>query len=379
MSTKPAADRLNHALAALSHLTAIALLGAVIVARLYYKELGLSRDLEFDKLAVLALSAALVLLGLVARRLAPQVTLLAFTLCASGALGLMVSPWFGVDVAAAVKRAVTRVVFRPQHADIFEVDERYGYRLRPNARGRERTADYDVVYTIDEGGHRITPSPPRPRGTVVLIGDSFTFGTGVADHEVYPHVLGQDYWRDVKVVNNAAGGWGIVQAYVALTDTLAAEPLPSMIIYAMIPDDQFRSYLRSPVTVGVRQRLEFVDGSLVMMDVPPAGPPTEAPPALVEKELAMNRAMLLDMHRKCAAKGLPFAVVLLQDNGRFAPDLIYTLGERQVPVVDLTRLPYERFTHDYHPNARDHRHIAQALFDSPITQTLYAAVGKAGH
>ena len=137
----------------------------------------------------------------------------------------------------------------------------------------------------------------------------------------------------------------------------------------MIPDDQFRSHLREPVSRGVTERLEFVDGALCMKPVTEGAAPTVTP-ELVERELEMNRTLLARMNRACADRGVPFAILLLQDEGRYPPDLIYGLAHEGIPIVDLTRIKYERFPHDYHPSAADHRRIAQAVSSSRIAAMI---------
>jgi hypothetical protein len=163
---------------------------------------------------------------------------------------------------------------------------------------------------------------------------------------------------------------GMPQSYQAIADLLAKAPPPAAIVYQMIPDDIYRSYLRAPVTTGVRRRLEFVDGQFVMRDVQP-GPPPPVTPELVEREVRMASDLLLAMQALCARQRVPFAVLLLQDNGSYPPDIIYALGEHQVPTVVLTRLLYERFTHDYHPNAANHRRIAAGIASSKIRDMVY--------
>jgi len=80
------------------------------------------------------------------------------------------------------------------------------------------------------------------------------------------------------------------------------------------------------------------------------------------------------MHRTCEQHHVPFAVLLLQDHGNYPPELAHALGEDRITIVDLTRLRYERFTHDYHPNAADHRRIANAIDASAIRHLVDAAV-----
>jgi hypothetical protein len=349
---------------------AIALLAFLIVSRLFYERFHMTREFEFDRVLLVGLTIVLLVLARLARRLDVRLllTTTAFTVTASVALAIGIVR--SVDVAGATRAAIGAVIVREHNPDIATPDERYGYVLRPNARDRGRAADFDVMYTVDADGHRVTPAPAQPRATVVFVGDSFTFGTGVEDQQTFPWLLGADYWPDVKVVNAGVGGWGMTQGYLAIEDLLGQALPPSAIVYQMIPDDIYRSYLRSPVTTGVRRRLEFVNGQFVMRDVRP-GPASPVTPELVEREIRMASDLLVAMQALCDAHHVPFAVLLLADRGSYPPDISYALGEHKILTVALTRLLYERFTHDYHPNAADHRRIAAAIASSKIRDMVH--------
>ena len=351
-------------LGAVCDTSAILLLGFLIASRLFYTQFNLTRAFEFDRVLLIALAIVLLLLARAAPRLDARLLLAATMLAVSAGVAITVLILRSVDVAGVVKTGGMKLVIRQHDADIARPDERYGYVLRPNARDHQREPDYDVTYTVDAAGRRVTPSPPHPRTTIAFVGDSFTFGNGVQDTETYTSLLGSEYWRDVKVINAGVSGWGMTQAYLTIADMLASSAPPAAIVYQMIPDDIYRSYLREPVTTGVRRRLEFVDGRFVQRDVPKSTPAIT--PDLVEKEIQLARDLLISMQRACEQHHVPFAVLLLLDNGSYPPTLMETLGEHQMTVVDLTRIRYERFTHDYHPNAADHRRIAAAIASSAI-------------
>lgn len=358
-------------LAAACDTVAIAVLAFLVVSRLFYTRFHLSREFEFDRVALIVMAIGLLVFGRIGRRLNVRLMLAGTVLLVVSAFGTVALIWRSVDVATVVRQFVVRTVLRQHAPDIAVPDERYGYRLRPNARDHQREPDYDVMYTVDASGHRVTPTPDQPRTTVAFVGDSFTFGDGVEDNQTYSWLLGAEHWRDVKVINAGVSGWGVTQAYLAIGDLLDTKPAPSVFVYQMIPDDIFRSYLRTPVTTGVTRRLEFVDGRFEMRDAPKTSP--EITPALVEREVRLTTDLILGMHRMCDERHVPFAVLLLQDHGTYPPDLIHAIGEDYIPTVDLTRLRYGRFTHDYHPDAADHRRIADAIDSSAIRHLVDAA------
>jgi lysophospholipase L1-like esterase len=292
---------------------------------------------------------------------------------------MLVSPLPAIDVAFALKRAAVtldgvggRFFSHTVGGPVIMPDERYGWVLRPNARSTERMRDLTLTYTIDAAGHRVTPFPrEHPRATVVFVGDSFTFGEGVNDSEPYPAVLAARYWQDVSVVNAGVYAWGLMQMYLTVVDTLARQPLPTVIVVAIISSDLSRSYLRLPPEPGMKRRLEFVDNALVFRNVAEEQAPPPVDEELEVKELAMNRWMLGEMNRACEEKHVKLAVVLFPHEMGYPPDWIYALGAQHVPTVDLTRVPYEQLRYDSHPSGAGHRRLAEAISKSIIADMLY--------
>src|SRR6185436_856486 len=127
---------------------------------------------------------------------------------------------------------------------IWRDDARLGYSYLPLSAGRHRTSEFDVRYSIDATGCRVTPDPPHAAGVVLVLGDSFTFGHGVADGEAYPAVLGTRYWRRHKVRNCGGQGWGTGQAALVADDALAGPSPPSLVLYGWVWPDASRNYLR---------------------------------------------------------------------------------------------------------------------------------------
>ena len=316
-----------------SDVTVLLLTIFLIVSRLFYKQLGMTRSFEFDRVALLGLMAALM-----AVRFAPISTragLAAWAVLASSSLTLAVLLILNLPVADIVKNGAIAIAYGTHTpAAIFQHDERYGYLLRPNTQDIEKLPDFNVTYTVGADGHRIMPVPEHARATVVFLGDWYTFGTGVGDRETYLHVLASEFWRDVHVVNTALPGWGVTQMVLTAMDTLAGSSLPAMIVAALVRDDPYRSYLRTPVTEGVKRRLEYVDGELVMRETDRTRALPPMTPELVEQELGMNLDLIREMHQAATAKGVACAVVLFADSSSYPAKFIYGLGTSQIPTID---------------------------------------------
>jgi len=68
---------------------------------------------------------------------------------------------------------------------------------------------FDVRYTMDKDGLRITPEAnASPEATLLCFGCSFTFGYGVEDNEAWPYRVGTLSKERVKAYNFAFHAWG---------------------------------------------------------------------------------------------------------------------------------------------------------------------------
>jgi hypothetical protein len=312
---------------------------------------------------VAAIAAGLVLLRRLAPRLDARVALAGFALLASVGVALAAFSSVDIDALARIRASVLGAIGGWQEpTSIYRLDDRLGIAHVPNTRAVHRTAEFSVTYSIDADGRRVMPVPPTPVSTVAIIGDSFTFGWGVADDETYPAVLAAGEWRHRRVVNASANGWGLTQFYVTLLDLLAADSPPLEVFVSLISDDLKRSHLRPPYPPEQRRRLELVDGTLVSRTLQPGPDPAETP-QLLQQEADLARDTLLAMARACKARGVLFGVFLLDDrvSGAFPPLVVHALGAEGVPVLDLTRLAIPRHGKDLHPNVEGHRAIAEAI------------------
>ena len=360
---------------------AISVLAYLVLSRLFYLQFGVDVTFDPPRLLLIVVVSGLVALRRLATWLPPRVTLATWTtLVASGAC-LAVLPAMGIDTAGPIRTVllpiksglVTALYGFPLTPGIYRLDDRYGYVHVPNTAARAR--GFAVTYTIDADGHRAMPSPAAPRGTVVFLGDSNTFGYGVGNDDTYPYVLATKHWTDVRIVNAAVDGWGLTQFHLALTDMLAHPPYPDAVIVAMIDHDLRRSHLRPPLISGQRRRLEWVDGVFVSRPLADAPTVVRETPELLEQEAHLARTTMDAMSAAAGARNVAFGVVLL-DGDTFPPDLIYSLGRNGVAVIDLTRLRPTLLSRDSHPDAAGHRTIAAAIASSPLRSIVYGRAAE---
>ncbi len=94
-------------------------------------------------------------------------------------------------------------------------DEKLGWRAKRDLR---LVAPYTT--TTDEHGFRMHGTQVRevPQQGVVAVGDSFTWGSEVSDHETWPAQL--EAMIDLPVVNAAYGGWGVDQMMLRIEEVL---------------------------------------------------------------------------------------------------------------------------------------------------------------
>ena len=358
---------------------AAAILAWVVISRVFYSDFGYDVTFDVGRLFLIVIAIALILLRRAGVLLDPRTTLSSLVALTVTAAGLAVLPMLNVNVAGRIrslltpiKARVVAVMYRTHSPrEIYRLDDRYGYVHIPKSIDWERARGYSATYTINADGHRVMPIPAAADRTVVFLGDSFTFGLGVGDQETYPYVLAKEHWQNLRVVNAAVDGWGLTQAHLALTDMLATPPYPDAVILAIIPDDLRRSHLRPPSTAGQQRRLEWIDRQFVSRDLPSSVAFVDDTPTLLEQEAQLAYATLAAMTKAARLKGTTFAVILLDDGGRFPPGLIFALGRDGVPTLDLTRLGQTSLPYDFHPDRSGHRAIAAAIAESPLTHIAY--------
>lgn len=276
-----------------------------------------------------------------------------------------------VAVSAIALYGVWIFFFTPEGASIgiWQADERLGYAHIPLKTGRHQTDEFDVLYSIDARGCRVTPDPVKAHGTVLVLGDSFTFGHGVNDAETYPALLANT-WNSYKVRNCSGMGWGTAQAALVLDDALPEKP--SLILYAWIWPDFYRNYLRRSwletlSRYGRRNAyFDLVDGRAVFKGT--AGPENSIAddvPGLADKERNLTYALI--RHMTEATASVPFYVAILPYGAEnpITDDLVEFLKRERIKFFDLRGHPHPDharfFPKGGHPTPAWHRAVAKEI------------------
>ncbi len=262
-------------------------------------------------------------------------------------------------------------------AGIWQDDPRFGYSHIPTSSGRHKEADFNVQYTIGPNKARITPSPHQPvLGHVLFLGGSYTFGHGVDDNDNYPSILAT-YWKHWKIDNMAVAGWGTSHAYMTLQNALNGPTPPSIVIYGMIEHHLKRNYIRKhwvnqiAKVLGGHPHFELVDGQLKFMGIVNASSHLVDPPDLREKEIALTKAFLVQMQTMCRQNHVPFVVVFLDYKRPVPATVVRTMQEHDIKILDLSAIRIKGFQNDPHPNPEDHRHIADAIAASFVSDIMF--------
>jgi hypothetical protein len=291
---------------------------------------------------------------------------------------------------AGVKSDIPLTIWRVQRAlagkdegsdvlGIYAAHPRYGWSLVPGAVGRHEFVDFDVIYTIDHDGFRVTDSPSQAARVVLCLGCSFTFGHGVADDEHYPAILGRQYWTGVKVRNAGVNGWGTAQAFLFAQDYLANHEVPALVLYGWVPYHLERNYRRKSwldfLTHFGRKNpyFEIENSQLCFQGL--AGPELGLPltPALRSTEADLSARLLIGIGENVRQHGSRFVVALLPskyphpETTSLTDKIAAEVRRKGLECIDLRQCTegHNReslyFTHDPHPQPLWHERVAQSL------------------
>jgi len=331
--------------------------------------------------ACVSLGGALVLLSFLVRLIPFSLT----TFLASALYTLLIL----LPTLAAVGRdpfhALENLRLRlfPPKVGIWGFDETFGFSHIPGSQGVHTTSAYEVTYTIDDKGFRVTPTPENPKGRIVCLGCSFTFGTGVEDWECYPYFLATRYWTEYKVRNRGATAYGTAHAYLGLLEELKEEELPKLVLYGWIHLHKHRNYIRKgwvahlenpwtefeqPLNINDYRKhphFEIENDRLAFKGVVGVDDLDEDPPDLKEKEVEISRRLIEEMVRVSREKGVPFVVVILPVPDDFPHDLPDYLTEALQSSgacwIDAREANRGFVAGDWHPNPETHAAIADFI------------------
>ena len=138
----------------------------------------------------------------------------------------------------------------------------------------------DAHVTILEHGIRSNGNAPtrdsdtQPQGVIVAVGDSFTFGDEVSDHQTWPAIL--ETLIPYTVMNGGVFGYGMDQSFLRAT-MLIKQYHPDMLIFSLIPQDIHRCEFA--VSYGIKKPyFRLTKAGEVVLENFPVPPPASTPP-----------------------------------------------------------------------------------------------------
>ena len=126
-------------------------------------------------------------------------------------------------------------------------DPELGWRLTPHWSGSHQHYDFNVDYHIDYTGLRADPQESDARPRVAVLGDSFTFGLGVADTETFVSLLNADEETPASYVNLGVPGYSTDQEYLLLKQIGKSIAPDVVLVVVYLGNDLFDNQLSFPM------------------------------------------------------------------------------------------------------------------------------------
>lgn len=143
----------------------------------------------------------------------------------------------------------------------YQFSAKYGLALFPDTEMvHKRPGKYLYRYTVNHAGYRgpyIDAAQIQDKKRIVVLGDSYSFGTGVQDGEQYPSVLQQALGSSYAVINLGNPAWTLTQQIKRFYETGKAYK-PDLVILQFFENDP-DELLKDQVTQVENGKLVFRD------------------------------------------------------------------------------------------------------------------------
>ena len=152
-------------------------------------------------------------------------------------LGLAVS----LGVVELVLRYQDRLIAQSEHMQpgLIGYNSDLGWQLMPGWSGTHHHYDYEVVYDIDASGLRLAPQAQMTGSRVAVLGDSFTFGLGVANDETFVARLNAMSDGRLHYLNLGVPGYSTDQEWLLLQKTGKAIKPDIVLLVVYLANDLF--------------------------------------------------------------------------------------------------------------------------------------------
>ncbi|MCE9527164.1 MAG: SGNH/GDSL hydrolase family protein [Planctomycetales bacterium] len=226
------------------------------------------------------------------------------------ARGLLVM--FSLTLCAATLEVGLRITgSKPQTATVlgtyYRHDPVLGWRGKPDVTCRFATTNFDVVIEHGRDGFRRAQEESQSKSgeqepaTVWVLGDSFTWGWGVAQGETYVDRLNQQS-QGVRYRNRGQSGYSAVQEYLLLKELLEREERPAAVAVMFCIND----LIENVQPERDRPYAQLQDGQVSLANIPVPTPAAfNAAAWLQNHSLAWNHVYFYAMRCRQAVRKTP--------------------------------------------------------------------------
>jgi lysophospholipase L1-like esterase len=176
-----------------------------------------------------------------------------------------------VAVESALRYQDRRIAHSEHMAPgLIRYDPELGWELTPGWSGVHHHYDYDVEYDIDDSGFRVDPQAGKTGPRVVVLGDSFTFGLGVANDETFVSRLNANGDDRRQYLNLGVPGYSTDQELLLLRKAGNALKPNIVLLVVYLANDLFDNNRPFPLQADHAKPYFRLDtnGRLVPMNTP---------------------------------------------------------------------------------------------------------------
>lgn len=130
-------------------------------------------------------------------------------------------------------------------------------------KGNHKKNVWNTRVTILDDGIRANENNVKIESekTILIVGDSFTFGDQVSNNVTWPAIL--ENISKIRVINGGVFGYGVDQSFIRMK-ALATKYRPDIIIFSFFPDDINRCELSERTSVAKPYFEISADGDLIL-------------------------------------------------------------------------------------------------------------------
>ena len=219
----------------------------------------------------------------------------------------------------AVSLVAVELLLRYQHRQIAHSEHmepgligynaELGWQLTPGWSGTHHHYDYDVVYDIDASGLRLDPQAQKTGSRVAALGDSFTFGLGVANDETFVARLNTMSDGRLHYLNLGVPGYSTDQEWLLLKKTGKAIKPDIVLLVVYLANDLFDNSRPFPLQADHAKPYFRLD---------------------TDRQLHLENTPVPLETKSAAARNTGLADIVLGDKKPSAPLLTRTLGQLRI-------------------------------------------------